>query len=265
MMKSSMRNILLTVSYDGTDFCGWQRQDKSDGGRSVRTVQGEIEKALEKIHKEHVNLTGSGRTDSGVHAFAQAANFYSPIDSIPVEKYIPAINAFLPDDIRIVGSSEVAQDFSSRFSATSRTYRYFIHTGNPFASEMRFVWPIHHKPDITVLNKMASYLRGEIDCATFAAAGDASLSTFRYIENARFFVDDKNPEVIVFEICANAFLWKMVRSLTGSLIFFEKSGRSPEYFKEVLDSHDRKRAGPTAPPSGLFLYQVSFDGVRRHA
>lgn len=265
MMKSSMRNILLTVSYDGTDFCGWQRQDKSDGGRPVRTVQGEIEKALEKIHKEHVNLTGSGRTDSGVHAFAQAANFYSPIDSIPVEKYIPAINAFLPDDIRIVGSSEVAQDFSSRFSATSRTYRYFIHTGNPFASEMRFVWPIHHKPDITVLNKMASYLRGEIDCATFAAAGDASLSTFRYIENARFFVDDKNPEVIVFEICANAFLWKMVRSLTGSLIFFEKSGRTPEYFKEVLDSHDRKRAGPTAPPSGLFLYQVSFDGVRRHA
>ena len=260
-----MRNILLTVSYDGTDFCGWQRQDKSDGGRPVRTVQGEIEKALEKIHKEHVNLTGSGRTDSGVHAFAQAANFYSPIDSIPVEKYIPAINAFLPDDIRIVGSSEVAQDFSSRFSATSRTYRYFIHTGNPFASEMRFVWPIHHKLDITVLNKMASYLRGEIDCATFAAAGDASLSTFRYIENARFFVDDKNPEVIVFEICANAFLWKMVRSLTGSLIFFEKSGRSPEYFKEVLDSHDRKRAGPTAPPSGLFLYQVSFDGVRRHA
>ncbi len=265
MMKSSMRNILLTVSYDGTDFCGWQRQDKSDGGRPVRTVQGEIEKALEKIHKDHVNLTGSGRTDSGVHAFAQAANFYSPIDSIPVEKYIPAINAFLPDDIRIVGSSEVAQDFSSRFSATSRTYRYFIHTGNPFASEMRFVWPIHHKPDITVLNKMASYLRGEIDCATFAAAGDVSLSTFRYIENARFFVDDKNPEVIVFEICANAFLWKMVRSLTGSLIFFEKSGRSPEYFKEVLDSHDRKRAGPTAPPSGLFLYQVSFDGVRRHA
>lgn len=265
MMKSSMRNILLTVSYDGTDFCGWQRQDKSDGGRPVRTVQGEIEKALEKIHKEHVSLTGSGRTDSGVHAFAQAANFYSPIDSIPVEKYIPAINAFLPDDIRIVGSSEVAQDFSSRFSATSRTYRYFIHTGNPFASEMRFVWPIHHKPDITVLNKMASYLRGEIDCATFAAAGDASLSTFRYIENARFFVDDKNPEVIVFEICANAFLWKMVRSLTGSLIFFEKSGRSPEYFKEVLDSRDRKRAGPTAPPSGLFLYQVSFDGVRRHA
>ncbi len=259
-----MRNILLTVSYDGTDFCGWQRQDKSDGGKPVRTVQGEIEKALEKIHKKHINLTGSGRTDSGVHAFAQAANFYSPIDSIPVEKYIPAINAFLPNDIRIVGSKEVPEDFSSRFSATSRTYRYFIHTGEPFASEMRYVWPIHHKPDLKILNEMASNLKGEIDCATFAAAGDASLSTFRYIENARFYVDDKNPDVIVFEICANAFLWKMVRSLTGSLIFFEKSGKDASYFKEVLDSHDRKRAGPTAPPTGLFLYSVSFDGVRRH-
>ena len=259
-----MRNILLTVSYDGTDFCGWQRQDKSDKGKPVRTVQGEIEKALEKIHQTHINLTGSGRTDSGVHAFAQAANFFSPIDSIPVEKYVPAINAFLPDDIRIVGSKEVPEDFSSRFSATSRTYRYFIHTGNPYASEMRYVWAIHHEPDLEVLNAMASCLHGELDCATFAAAGDASLSTCRYIEHARFFRDEKNPSVIVFEICANAFLWKMVRSLTGSLIFFEKSGKDAAYFKEVLDSHDRKRAGPTAPPDGLFLYEVSFEGTRRH-
>ena len=259
-----MRNILLTVSYDGTDFCGWQRQDKSDLGKPVRTVQGEIEKALEKIHKTHVNLTGSGRTDSGVHAFRQAANFFSPIDSIPAVRYVPAVNAFLPPDIRIVAAREVDEGFSSRFSATSRTYRYFIHTGEPFASEMRFVWPIHHKPDIEKLNKMASYLRGELDCATFAAAGDASLSTCRYIEDAHFYVDEKNPDVIVFEICANAFLWKMVRSLTGSLIFFEKSGKEPEYFKEVLDAKDRSKAGPTAPPTGLFLYSISFEGERRH-
>ena len=259
-----MRNILLTVSYDGTDFCGWQRQDKSDGGKPVRTVQGELEKALEKIHKQHIPLTGSGRTDSGVHAFAQAANFYSPIDSIPVEKYVPAINAFLPNDIRIVGSKVVSEEFSSRFSATSRTYRYFLHTENPFASEMRYVWAIHHKPNLAVLNEMAAFLRGELDCATFAAAGDASLSTFRYIENAHFFIDEKNPEIIVFEITANAFLWKMVRSLVGTLVFFEKTGKNPEYFKNALDSCDRKKAGPTAPPTGLFLYSVSFDGERRH-
>ena len=259
-----MRNILLTVSYDGTDFCGWQRQVFSDKGKAVRTVQGEIEKALEKIHKQPVKLTGSGRTDSGVHAFAQAANFFSPIDSIPAERYVQALNAFLPNDIRITASKEVPEDFSSRFSATSRTYRYFIHTGNPFASEMRFVWPIHHKPSLNTLNEMASCLRGEVDCATFAAAGDASLSTYRYIEDAHFFIDSHNPEIIVFEICANAFLWKMVRSITGSLIFFEKSGRNASYFKEVFESHNRSKAGPTAPPEGLFLYKIDFDGIRRH-
>lgn len=259
-----MRNILLTLSYDGTDFCGWQRQDKADKGKAVRTVQGEIENALEKIHKQKVNLTGSGRTDSGVHAFAQAANFFSPIDSIPVENYIAAINAFLPNDIRIIQSQQVPEDFSSRFSATSRTYRYFIHTANPFASQMRYVWPIHHRANLDCLNQMASFLKGEIDCATFAAAGDQSLSTCRYIDDAHFYVEEKDPDIIVFEITANAFLWKMVRSLTGSLIFFEKSGKDPSYFKEVLEAKDRSRAGPTAPPTGLFLYKISFDGVRRH-
>ena len=259
-----MRNILLTVSYDGTDFCGWQRQDKSDLGKPVRTVQGEIESALEKLHKQPVKLTGSGRTDSGVHAFAQAANFFSPIDSIPAERYIPALNAFLPDDIRIVGSREVPQDFSSRFSATSRTYRYFIHTGNPFASEMRYVWPIHHKPDLEKLNKMASYLRGELDCATFAAAGDASLSTFRYIEDAHFYVEPKNPEVIVFEITANAFLWKMVRTLTGTLVMLDRDKKPLDSMEKILAACDRTKAGVTAPPTGLFLYEIKFDGIRRH-
>lgn len=260
-----MRNILLTISYDGTDFCGWQRQDKADKGKPVRTIQGEIEKALEKIHKAHVNLTGSGRTDSGVHAFAQAANFFSSVDSIPEEKFTVALNSLLPSDIRIMSSKEVPENFSARFSATSRTYRYFFHTGNPLASQMRFVWPVYRKPNLDVLNKMASFLKGEVDCASFAAAGDKSLSTCRYIDGARFYFDEKNPEILVFEITANAFLWKMVRTLAGSFLFFEKTGKSPEYFKEVLDAKDRSKAGPTAPPNGLFLYKISFDGVRRHA
>ena len=97
-----MRNILLTISYDGTDFCGWQRQDDADGGEANRTVQGEVEKALEKVHKQKTTLYGSGRTDSGVHAIGQAANFYSPFDSIPAENYVRALNAFLPEDVRIV-------------------------------------------------------------------------------------------------------------------------------------------------------------------
>lgn len=258
-----MRNILLTISYDGTDFCGWQRQDFADKGKAVRTVQGELEAALEKLHKQKVNLQGSGRTDSGVHAFAQAANFFSPIDSIPADRYVRALNSFLPPDVRVNKAEEVAEDFSSRFSATSRTYRYFIHTGeSPLASEMRFVWAINHRPDLDTLNAMCSYLKGELDCATFAAAGDQSLSTCRYIDDAHFYRE--SDDVIVFEITANAFLWRMVRSLTGTLIFFEKNGKSPEYFRQVLEAKDRKLAGPTAPATGLFLYKIAFDGVRRH-
>lgn len=257
-----MRNILLTLSYDGTDFCGWQRQDFSDKGKAVRTVQGEIEKALQKLFKTHVTLYGSGRTDSGVHAAAQAANFFCPVDSIPEKKIIPALNSFLPPDIRINDSKVVPEDFNARFSATSRTYRYFIHCGaSPLASEMRYVWPIHRFPNLHVLNEMASCLKGEIDCATFAAAGDQSLSTHRFIDNAVFYPDG---EKIVFEIAANAFLWKMVRSITGSLIQFEKAGKDASYFKEVLESHDRKRAGVTAPATGLFLWNIAFDGIRRH-
>ena len=255
-----MRNILLTISYDGTRFCGWQRQEQKS--HSVRTVQGEIENALAKIHKTPIALQGSGRTDSGVHARAQAANFFSPVDSIPVEKYPIAINSFLPNDIRIMSARSVPDDFSARFSATSRTYRYFLHCGvSPLASEMPFVWALHRRPDIKCLNDMARHLFGETDCATFAAAGDASLSTCRYIEKAVFYPEG---EKIVFEITANAFLWKMVRSLTGSFIAYEKAGLDGNDFKKILESRDRKKAGPTAPPQGLFLWSVNFDGIRRH-
>ncbi|MCR5724795.1 MAG: tRNA pseudouridine(38-40) synthase TruA [Treponema sp.] len=257
-----MRNILLTLSYDGTDFCGWQRQDKADGGKPVRTVQAAIEAALEKLHKRPVALAGSGRTDSGVHASSQAANFFSPIDSIPVDRYPLALNAFLPPDVRIHTAREVPEDFSARFSATSRTYRYFLYPGDaPLASDMRYVWALRRQVDVGVLNDMASVLHGEIDCATFAAAGDASLSTKRYIEHACFF---PQGDKVVFEICANAFLWKMVRSLTGTLVSFEKEGKGKKEFAEALFACDRSKAGPTAPPQGLFLWNVSFSGVRRH-
>ena len=262
-----MRNILLTLSYDGTNFCGWQRQDHADGKKSVRTVQEEIEKALEKLHGTHIALHGSGRTDSGVHAAAQAANFFSPIDSIPEKNYVQAINALLPRDIRIHDSKEVPQSFDSRFSATSRVYRYFLCCGqNPLANQMPYVWYIKKIPDMQKLNDMASVLKGEIDCASFAAAGDQSLSTNRYIENARFFETEGFPSgrLLVFEIEANAFLWKMVRTLTGTFIEFERDGKNRDFFLQVLNSKDRKAAGVTAPPQGLFLWQIKFDGIRRH-
>lgn len=261
-----MTNILLTISYDGTDFCGWQRQDSCCGGSPARTVQGEIEAALKKMVQAPVKLYGSGRTDSGVHAAGQAANFTSPLDSVPEENYVRALNGFLPRDIRILKARKVSPEFNARFCATSRTYRYFIHTGTvPLATETRYRWSVFRRPDIAVLNEMCSCLSGELDCASFAAAGDASISTSRFIESAFFRWDNVNPDLLVFQIEANAFLWKMVRTVTGTLIQLEHKGKSAADFKRILDSRSRACAGITAPPCGLFLWEVKFDGVRRHA
>lgn len=257
-----MTNILLTISYDGTDFCGWQRQDRCVPGQNIRTVQGAVEEALKKMLRTPIDLQGSGRTDSGVHAAAQAATFLSPCDAIPPDHYVRALNGLLPQDVRIMDAQKVDESFSARFNATSRTYRYFIQTVSvPLASSNRFVWYLPYRPDVNVLNGMCSCLAGELDCATFAAAGDKSLSTNRYIDGARFWYEG---EVLVFEIEANAFLWKMVRSITGTLIECEHKGRA-DSFKSIVTSRDRAQAGVTAPPTGLFLWKVHFDGVRRHA
>ncbi len=263
-----MNNILLTVSYDGTDFCGWQRQDGSETESSQRTVQGEIEKALEKIFKQKINVYGSGRTDSGVHALAQAANFYSPVESMNEENYVRALNSFLPDDIRITGAQKVDEEFNSRKSATSRVYRYFIAFGEtPPADRTRYSYYVPSwKPNLERLNKYCECLKGEIDCASFTASGDKSLSTFRYIEHAKFFFqkDFWEKEYLVFEIEANAFLWKMVRTLTGTLINLDKANAPEDSMQKILEAKDRTKAGVTAPPQGLFLYKINFDGIRRH-
>lgn len=263
-----MRNINLTISYDGTDFCGWQRQDDKNGNEASRTVQGEVEKALEKLHKQKIILYGSGRTDSGVHALGQAANFFSPIDSIKTENYVRALNTFLPQDIRILKADEVSQNFNARFSATSRVYRYFISTDLSVPANMtRYVWNIpNYNPDLEKLNHFCTCLKGEIDCAAFASSGDDSVSTFRYIDDAHFYYEQDmwGRKLLVFQIEANAFLWKMVRTLTGTLINLDKNNKSEDSMEKILASKDRTKAGVTAPPTGLFLYEIKFDGIRRH-
>ncbi|MCR4735663.1 MAG: tRNA pseudouridine(38-40) synthase TruA [Treponema sp.] len=263
-----MRNILLKISYDGSDFCGWQRQDDVKGQEAQRTVQGEIEKALFKMHKEKINLYGSGRTDSGVHAYGQAANFYSPLKSIPAQNYVRALNAFLPLDIRILEAKEVPEDFNSRKNATSRVYRYFISYGESLpANNSRFSWFIaKYQPNLERLNHYASCLRGELNCASFAASGDESLSTNRYIDDAHFFIqkDLWGNDILVFQIEANAFLWKMVRTLTGTLINLDRTNAPLDSMQKILEAQDRRKAGVTAPADGLFLYEIKFDGVRRH-
>ena len=208
------------------------------------------------MHGHTVPLTGSGRTDSGVHAAGQVANFFTDIQSIPPDRFVPALNSLLSRDIRILDSREVDSSFHARFDARARTYRYFLYCGkHPLAHEMPYIWYLGRWPDIARLNRMASFLSGEIDCSTFTAAGDQSHTRSRYLYGAHFFPEG---ERLVFEISANAFLWKMVRSITGTLLWLEEKGLPPEEFSRILESRDRKQAGPTAPGNGLFLWDVRY-------
>ena len=198
--RESLRNIRLLIAYDGTDFSGWQCQ------HAARTVQSETEKTLEKLHKHKVNLTGSGRTDAGVHARSQYANFYTDIKSMEAKRFIPALNSILPCDIRIMDAMEVPPEFHARFDAVSRTYRYFFISGREaLPMERRYAFQLWRQPDISLLNDYCLFLKGEFDCTVFASPVDKSKSRNRYIYSAQFFAEKQK---IVFEIKANAFYGK---------------------------------------------------------
>jgi tRNA pseudouridine38-40 synthase len=275
------RNIRLLIAYDGTDFCGWQRQHNeghsSAGQRSVvgphssagqhgfagphssagqRSIQGTIEAALEKIHRHRVPLTGAGRTDAGVHAAGQTANFYTSIGSIPPERFVPALNNLLPGGIRILEARETLRDFHARFDAKSRTYRYQLICGRPaLPQELRYSLPLRRRPRIRLLNDYSRLLLGERDCSLFASPRDSSVSRYRHISRCGFFVQG---DTLVFEISANAFLWKMVRSILGTLLFFEERNLAPQALAAAMEQADRKLSGPTLPGQGLSLWKIDY-------
>ncbi|MDR2444673.1 MAG: tRNA pseudouridine(38-40) synthase TruA [Spirochaetaceae bacterium] len=252
--KAPLRNIKLTVAYDGTDFSGWQRQ------ASDRSVQAVIEDALQKIHKSPAVIHAAGRTDSGVHAAGQAVNFYSPIAGMNARSYVPALNSILPPDVRILSAEDAPLKFHARFDALLRRYRYhFICNRQALPHERRYAMQLSRHPDINLLNEYARLLHGEMDCSFFASPSDSALkrggSPFRFIHQAYFF---QQADKLVFEIGANAFLWKMVRSITGTLLFCESRSLPPAVLKELMFSGDHRKAGPTAPPQGLFLWNVEY-------
>jgi tRNA pseudouridine38-40 synthase len=256
-----LRNIRLLIAYDGTDFSGWQRQaapspDLPRRGAGTRTVQGTIEAALEKLHKRPVSLLGSGRTDAGVHAAGQVANFRTAIKSMEAERFVPALNSLLPRDVRILEARETCPDFHARFDARSRTYRYQCIAGRPgLPGELRYALQLWRRPRLRVLNAYARQLLGERDCSLFAVPRDPSESRRRYISAAHFFIQGDS---LIFEVTANAFLWKMVRSMVGTLFYYEEKDLSPDEFKTILESGRRSLAGPTAPPQGLSLWTIAY-------
>jgi tRNA pseudouridine38-40 synthase len=243
------RNIKLLAAYDGTDFHGWQRQNFH------RTVQGVIEEALEKIHGHSVNLTGCGRTDSGVHAAGQAANFFTDIDSIPSNRFTAALNSLLPHDVRILESCETSPGFHARFSAHSRTYRYHFLSRPLMPHERRYNLCLHRFPRLDILNAYGHLILGETDCTIFAGAADTGKSKHRYIYSSQFFIEGGR---LIFEIRANAFLRNMVRSVAGTFLHYEEKDTPPEKLREIIASKERCLAGPTLPPQGLFLWKVEY-------
>ncbi|AFG37164.1 tRNA pseudouridine(38-40) synthase TruA [Spirochaeta africana] len=244
-----MRNILLDIQYDGTDFCGWQIQV------GQRTVQGELEKALERLHRHPVSLLTAGRTDSGVHAAGQAGNFRSDMDSIPPQKFASALNSMLPRDVRIRGSREVHADFHATHSALERRYRYAMYCAR-FADPLldRYRLRLPGMPSLSRLNQMASLLVGTHDFASVASPKEDQ-TTVRTITSAAFYPDQSG---LLFEIAGNGFLWKMVRTIVGTVLLLAEQPDAAVMFQRILAARDRGAAGKTAAPHGLSLYQVRY-------
>ena len=249
-MSSPDRNIKLTIAYDGSEYCGWQVQNNE------ATVQGTIEKALSVIHKKEIRLTGSGRTDSGVHAKGQVANFYTALKLIPRENFEHALNSLIPRDIRIMKSEEVDESFHSRYDAKERIYRYYISSGNlPFPWQNKYCHYVRDHLDVNKLNRIISPLTGIHDFTSFSAPMEEGVSMTREIYSASFYSE---YPCIVFKISGSAFLRKMVRSITGTVLDLYSKGDDGTLMKEILEAKDRSLAGPTAPARGLFLYKVCY-------
>ncbi|MBF9016226.1 MULTISPECIES: tRNA pseudouridine(38-40) synthase TruA [unclassified Oceanispirochaeta] len=251
MSLESKRKIRLDLSYDGTDFEGWQIQKQG------RTVQGELVKVLESFHPgQRISLVGSGRTDSGVHASCQVAHFETEGCSIPSERFRQAINSKLPRDIRIHKSCEVDTDFHARYDAVMRVYRYYLIKPEYQKAHMtQYSTLCLLDLDIPILNNMAMALTGTQDFTSFAAAKDPNNNKVRTIRSARFF---KEGPYTVFRVAGNAFLWKMVRTMVGTLLQQYENSGSYNDIKGILEMKDRTLAGPSAKPHGLFLDKVIY-------
>jgi tRNA pseudouridine38-40 synthase len=245
-----IRNIRVVLSYDGTDFCGWQSQ------ASGRTAQEVVEGSLAKLHGHPVSVRVAGRTDAGVHAVGQVVNFKTE-SNIPTGRFVLAMNQHLPPDIRALRSDEVDEEFDSRFDAKIRVYKYFIENGrSQRPASSRFAWSIPRRLNTALLNSYAARIVGRHDFSTFSAAGDTSVSKTREVFSASFYIEGSK---LVFKVAANAFLYRMVRSLVGTMVELERFDAVAGEMGIRLSAKERSACGQTAPPWGLFLHKVVYD------
>ena len=247
------RFFKLVVAYNGQAYVGWQVQPTG------RSIQAEIETALEQITQERTRVTASGRTDSGVHALGQAVSFASST-LLPPAKLQRALNGVLPKDIRVLDVSQAPDDFHAIRDAISKRYRYLIQDGSlrdPFMAA--WCWHLPQVLDQQPMQEAASWLVGEHDFASYQSTGSPRNSTVRTIYDFTV-TRQQGPlsEPIVIEVSANGFLYNMVRNLVGTLAEIGMGKQSPAWAHEILSARDRKIAGPTAPAQGLFLVSVEY-------
>jgi tRNA pseudouridine38-40 synthase len=245
-----IKNFKITIEYDGTTYHGWQRQ-KND-----RTVQEEIEKALLTITGQDVTLTGSGRTDAGVHAYAQIANFKSDT-RLGRQDFFGGLNSLTADDIVITGCEEVDASFHARYDVKSKVYVYkVLNRPIPAAISRQYTWYIRKKLNLEAIRAAGAHLIGSHDFKAFEGVGSPRSHTTRSVFKTGLI--EEQDGYLTFEIEADGFLRFMVRNIVGTLVEVGLDKISPDEFKRILASKDRSRAGATAPAHGLFLARVNY-------
>lgn len=244
-----MRNIKLTIEYDGKKFGGWQKQPNK------LNIQGEIEKAIGEITGENIELNASGRTDAGVHSLGQVANFKTN-SKIEIGKIAIAINSKLKQSIRIINAEEVDENFHARYSCKGKKYRYVINNsqhGSAIYRDLEYHMPI--KLDINAMKDAIKYFEGEHDFKGFKASGTSSKSSLRTIYSAKVI---QNGDRIAIELKGNGFLYNMVRIISGTIVDVGLGKIKPEEIPEIIKAKDRSKAGKTLPPQGLYLVEVNY-------
>ena len=244
------RNIKLVVQYDGTRYYGFQRQ------KNLPTIQAELETAIERITKAYSHVTASGRTDAGVHALGQVVNFRT-CARMPVDKFVPALNSVLPDDIRIRRAEEVPLGFHARFDARWKTYEYSIDTRPVQSVFMRnYAYHLNIPLNLEEMKMAAEYLVGVHNFRSFASSGGSAKTFTRNVR--RLEITTRDDPILRILIEADGFLYNMVRTIVGTLLEVGLGKISAEYVKYIRDAGDRRLAGPTAPACGLCLIRVDY-------
>lgn len=244
-----MKNLLVTVKYDGSAYHGWQVQ------KNALTVQQVFQDAVEKVFKKRLDVKGCSRTDSGVHANMYCLSFITDMD-ISDRGVVMALNTHLPDDIAVISCQQVNEDFHPRYSCKSKEYVYKLYNGeirNPFYS--KYAYHYRYNIDAEYLNRQAQVFVGTYDYSGFCSAGSDVEDTVRTVYSFSVW---REGDMVYFKVEADGFLYNMVRIMVGTLLFIAQGKIGEGELLDIIKSKDRKRAGKTAPPQGLYLNKVNY-------